>query len=99
MLKEIWDSKKKEVVMAIAVLASILTIFTGIAFVEDRYVHAADFSAYAENQQKALKDFRVQNLEDKIFELDFKEQSGQATALDRALKERFKNQLDSIHGR
>ena len=99
MLKELWNDKKKELITAIAILGSILTIFTGVAFIEDRYVHAADFEQYADSQQKALKDFRIQSLEDKVFELDFKIQSGTATNLDRALKERYTNQLDRLNGR
>jgi len=96
MLKDIWDSKKKELITAVAALGSVITIFTGVTFIEDRYVHASDFKEYAEQQQQSIKEFRIQDLEDKIFELEFKQQSGTATALDNALKERYRQQLNRL---
>lgn len=100
MLVDLWNTKKKEIITAIAVLGSILTIFTGVIFIDERYVHAADFSAQIQHQQnqneKLIQSIRRQQLEDQIFELDFKEQTGTAQPLDRALKERYLRQLDQI---
>lgn len=93
-LSEIWETRKKEFLSAVGIIASVATIFTAITFIEDRYVLAADFTKQIQSQHKILKDFRIQQLEDKIFELEFKEQSGMDTPLDRALKERYKQQLD-----
>lgn len=100
MFVELWNTKKKELITAAAVLGSILTIFTGVIFVDDRYVHAADFSVQIQQQQKEntelLHDMRRQQLQDKLFELDFKEQTGEAKPIDRALKERYIRQLNQI---
>lgn len=95
-LSETWDTKKKEIIMAIGVCASVVTLFTGIVFVDDRYVHASDFSQQVQEQSRILKEYRVQNLQDKIFELEFKEQAEIATPLDKALKERYLQQLRQI---
>lgn len=98
-LESFWDQKKKEIVTAISILGAIATLYTAIIFVDDRYVQAADFAIQIQQQQKILEDYRVQNLQDKIFELEFKEQSGVDTPLDRALKERYLQQLQTLHGR
>ena len=97
MLAEFLSDKKKTLVTAVGVIGSVATIYTTVVFVDDRFVHAADFAVQMEQQQKVLKDYRVQQLEDKIFELEFKEQSGVDTPLDRALKERYKQQLNRLN--
>lgn len=96
MLAELFHDKKKQLIAAVGVLGSVATIYTAVIFVDDRFVHAADFAAQVERQEEAFKDYRAQQLRDKIFELDFKIQSGEAKPIDRALKERYIQQLRDL---
>ena len=97
MLAEIWNTNKKALISIGTVIASVTTIYGGIVFIDDRYVQAADFAIQVQEQQKLITDFRVQQLENDIFQLEFKEQSGNSSALDRALKQRYKQQLDRLN--
>lgn len=100
MIVELWNTKKREIITAVAVLGSILTIFTGVIFVDDRYVHAADFSEQIQYQQtqneQLIQSIREQQLHDQLFELEFKIQSGEAKPIDKALKERYLQQLQQL---
>ena len=93
MLAEFFNNKKRQLITAVGVIGSVATIYTTVIFVDDSFVHAADFAAQIKKQEKSFKEYRAQQLDDKIFELEFKAQSGLDTPLDRALKERYKEQL------
>lgn len=99
MLADLIKTKKGQFISAVSIIGSIATIYTAVIFIDERFVHAADFAAQVEKQEQVLRDFRAQQLEDKVFELDFKIQSGVDTPLDRALKERYLQQLQRLDRR
>lgn len=76
------------------------SLVSGVLFIEDRYAHSADLESFSTEQKvhitKTINDFKRTELQDKIFIQEFKEQSGDATPLDRALKERYLEQLRNI---
>lgn len=88
---------------ALSILTSIATIVLFVWAVEGHYVRAADFSQYQKRQEQfqlqqkeALKSFQRQQLDNQLFDLEFKVQNGTATPLDRAKIERLKRQLQEL---
>ena len=80
-------------------VGSVLTLMSFIgAFLtfDARYALASDVRELKQETTKELKNFRVQQLEDKIFELDLKIQSKGATPVDKAMHERYKNQRETL---
>jgi hypothetical protein len=89
-----------------AVTAVVMVISTAFT-VDSRYVHAEDFKQqsmqhtiqmkqYRVEQRLMIDDLRKKQLEDKLFELEFKDKK---TQLDIALIERYKRELDSVEKR
>lgn len=73
---------------------AIIALLPIFAFMEDRYVNAGELADYQQQTQKAVDGNRVKYLEDQIFILDFKANDPtEDKNLNRALKERYKNEL------
>lgn len=92
--------KLKEHKATLSALGFVVSIAMGVFFIEDRYAKAADVQVISVEQKvhvtKVINDFKKQELNDKIFILEFKEQSNEATPLDKALKTRYLEQLKGI---
>lgn len=58
---------------------------------DERYVQVTDYKA-------SVKEQEIKDLEDKIFELNFKVQNGTATPLEKAQLERYKSRLQKLLG-
>jgi hypothetical protein len=101
----VFDALKDNPVKTLLSVASAITVIIGTAFtIDGRYVRAADFADARAVQNAQLKqmqfenrlmidDLRKKQLEDKLFELEFKDHK---TQLDAALIERYKRELTSI---
>jgi len=80
----------------ITTLIGIFTIvgmsYAGFAVIDNRYAHAGELKQL----EKKIDANRISDLEDKIFSLQFKIQSGEGTALDAALLERYQNQMNVL---
>jgi len=85
---------------SVGALVAILPLIGAILYIDDRYAHASDLSSFTLEQkqhvEKTFKSFRRQELEDKIFVLDFKEQQNTATVLDKTMKLRYQGQLERL---
>lgn len=87
-LSTIYSKNIKAVYSALAGLVFIV----GTAYaVDERYMKKGDFQQQFQQQQ-------VMNLEDKVFELEYKKQSDTATPLDRTMLERYKSRLKDARG-
>lgn len=75
-----------------AIFSLIGIIATAVWGAEQRYNQAPQIR---EMNHIILQD-RVQQLEDKIFVLEMKKQSGKASSIDKALLERYKSRLKSL---
>ena len=79
----------------LAIIASVVTIIVtlgGSAYaVDQRYMKVSDYEA-------AQQRYEVRQIEDQLFKLDFTiaEDAENAKPLDRALRERYKERLDTI---
>lgn len=80
----------KKIMLVIGVLSAIGGGIWGVAeaaiALDARYLHAADYKSIEKSRS-------IRNLENKIFSLQFKVNKGVATALERAMLERYKAQL------
>lgn len=93
---------------SLAIIGTFLGVIAAMWAVEDRYVSAADFSSYQQRQEafsiqqqsaqdRRYKDFRRQQIDDQLFELQFKLDNGTATPLDKAKIKRLQRQLNDLH--
>ena len=62
---------------------------TSHTILDTRYMKVADYKTEKANE-------RIRILEEKIFVINFKIQSNTATALERAMKERYESELQSL---
>lgn len=87
------DVNLKKIMLVIAVLTAIGGGIWGIAeaaiTIDSRYMHVADYKAIEKNKA-------ITKLENKIFSLQFKVNTGKASALERAMLNRYKAQLVAI---
>jgi len=92
---------------SLAIIGTFIGVFVAMWAVEDRYVSAADFSQYQQRQEafsiqqhtaqeNRYRDFRKQQIDDQLFELEFKVNQGTATPLDKAKIERLRRQLQDL---
>lgn len=95
---------KDKPIASIATLTTLVAIFSGVFLFEDRYVHAAQFNKYMEQQQKTLETLQTQQqkgldtlyrqiTEDELFALELKRSGGKASAIDEARIEHLKRRL------
>lgn len=93
---------------SLAVVGTFVGVLVAMWAVEDRYVSAADFSQYQQRQEafsiqqqssqdRRYKEFRRQQIDDQLFELQFKLDNGTATPLDKAKIKRLQRQLNDLH--
>lgn len=99
--------KQNPIKSALTMIGSVAAVVVFFWMVEDRYVSAADFQQF-QQQQKTFVDqiqrqqrdslslFRRQMLEDELFELELKIQQGTATNVERAKVNRIKRQLQLL---
>jgi hypothetical protein len=95
------------VAKTVTTISAIVIPFLAMAFfVEDRYLNAADFESYQEQTakqftlvQQQFAEQRHLQIEDKVFELEYKVNSNTASELDRLLLERYKRELDTLNSR
>lgn len=96
--------KQNPIKSALTMIASVAAVVVFFWTVEDRYVSAADFQNFQNQQQRfvdqiqkqqrdSLSSFRRQMLEDELFELELKVQQGTATNVEKAKINRIKRQL------
>lgn len=92
---------------ALSILGSVAAVIIFFWAIEDRYVSAADFQQFQKQQQdfqqrqfkqyeKSLSGFRRQMLEDELFELQLKANSGTITDVERAKILRIQRQLQRL---
>ena len=83
----------KKIMLVIGALSAIGGGLYGVAeaaiTLDNRYMKVADYKAIEKGKQ-------ITNLENKIFALQFKVNKGTATALEKALLERYKAQLLAV---
>ncbi len=96
MMKTVTNNPIKSAVATIISIASIVTFFWAV---DSHYVSAADFSQYQRSQEKfqhqqqqGFKDYQRRELDNKIFELQFKVNEGSASNLEKAQLDRYKRQ-------
>lgn len=87
----------------LSIVALISGIVTSVITVDSRYVHADELDDFKiemnqkfEKTDKSISNIRRQQLQDKIFELNFLDQSGQARPIDKALLDRYRNELQEL---
>lgn len=94
-LKE--HSLKAVLPIIVFIIGSIPTVL-GVAFYLDgRYAHATDIQKIQQLSDQNFQELRRRTLSDKLFEIDFKVQSNQASALDKALREKYLRELDELN--
>jgi len=93
-------AKDNPIKSALSIMASIAAVVVFIWSIEGRYVSAADFSQYQKRQeqfqhqqQETINSFQRRQIDNELFELEFKVNNGEATPLDRAKIQRLKRQL------
>jgi len=83
----------KKIMLVIGAFTAISGGIWGIAeaaiTIDSRYMHVADYKAIEKNKS-------ITKLENKIFSLQFKVNSGKASPLERAMLDRYKAQLVAI---
>jgi hypothetical protein len=96
-IKEIGEKLKNNPgkTISIGTVAALLPLF---AFLEDRYVSAAELESAMDNAQKAVFDNRRYIIENELFKLDLVSDD-KLTPVQKALKEKYKRDLKDIKGR
>lgn len=89
--------KQNPVKSAVTMIGSIAAVVIFFWTVEDRYVSAADFQQYQRQQQHLFTDFRRQQLEDELFELQLKAEKNIITDVERAKLFRIQRQLQKLN--
>ena len=96
-------AKENPIKTALSTISSIAAVVMFIWAVNSHFVSAADFSKYQQRQeqfqqqqQESFKAFQRQQIDNELFELEFKVQQGNATPLDRAKIQRLKRQLNEL---
>lgn len=88
--------KQNPIKAALTMIGSVAAVAVFFWAVEDRYVSAADFRQFQQQQQQSITELRRQMLEDKLFELQLKANEGTATNIDKAQILRIQRQLSQI---
>lgn len=86
----------KEHPITIGTVATIVGLLGAFAAFDARYALASDVEKFKQETSKEIRQNRVDGYEDKIFELQLKIESKQATPVDKAMLERYKNKRESI---
>lgn len=86
--------------LAIAIIA-VMTPILGVAWffieqIDPRYVKTSQFSEFSKSTHDAINGVRAEYLGDKIFELRVKIESGDYESIDKAMLERYRDQLNKL---
>lgn len=88
--------KQNPLKSALTMIGSVAAVVIFLWSVDDRYVNAADFKQYRQQQQQLFTNFRRQQLEDELFELQLKAKKGIITDVERAKLFRIQRQLERL---
>ena len=80
----------------LVVIGTAAALLVSIFAVDDRYVHNDSFESFKKSTSASIVDLRVSGLQDNIFALTYKVNTGKATNLDKALLQRYRAQLNRL---
>ncbi|MCK5604585.1 hypothetical protein KAR91_22040 [Candidatus Pacearchaeota archaeon] len=81
---------------AATIIVILGTLLGGVYFIEDRYATAADVKQEVGTIIQAQRAFERRQLEDKVFEIEIKEEEGSATSSSKALKQRYLRKIQEL---
>lgn len=97
-------SKENTIKIGLSTIATIVALIGAVFTLDARYAHAEDVERDKIETQKIIRQtttiLRKQMIEDKLFELDIKQQQDtdrRLSPIDTALQQRYKRQLDELH--
>ena len=89
---------KKHIIAIVFAIGSLSTILGTAYAIDNRYLKVEDFATAQQIAHKARNEYEVRQLEDKIFELDFRIASdgNESRPIDKAMNDRLKSRLKAL---